>query len=392
VRRHSAANPLLHSAPARDRRLFIDTMPTMGVDATIVPVSVEGRRYDILIQPRLLRELGSHVAKLTGAAKAVIVTDSQVGPIHAGTAAQSLKRAGIDAITATIPAGEDHKNLTELGKIYDVILSHKIERSTPIIALGGGVIGDMSGFVAATVLRGVPFIQVPTTLLAMVDASVGGKTGINHSTGKNLIGAFHQPIAVLIDPETLKTLSPREMRGGLAECIKHDIIRDAEGFARLEAEIDRAPDRDIAYLADLVAHNVAIKAKVVEADPFERSERAHLNFGHTFGHAIETVSHYDYSHGECVGLGMVAASRLAVDLEMLDLDSCRRIVALIGKAGLPVNGMRLDPRTVADAMIFDKKVRSGRIHFILPDRIGHVVIRDDVPLEAALKALQSLQS
>ena len=224
----------------------------------------------------------------------------------------------------------------------------------------------------------------------MVDASVGGKTGINHATGKNLIGAFHQPIAVLIDPDTLKTLPLRELRGGLAECIKHDIIRDADGFARLEAQIEHAVERDIAYLSRLVAHNVAIKAKVVEADPFEKGERAHLNFGHTFGHAIETVSHYEYSHGECVALGMVAASRLATDLGILDESSRRRIVEVIRKAGLPIGGMKLDPHAVAEAMSFDKKVRGGRIRFILPDRLGHVVIRDDVPAESALRAIQSL--
>src|SRR2546423_7177865 len=207
--------------------------------------------------------------------------------------------------------------------------------------MGGGVIGDMAGFVAATVLRGVPFVQVPTTLLAMVDASVGGKTGVNHSTGKNLIGAFHQPIAVFIDPEVLRTLPERELRGGLAECIKHDIIRDSDGFARLEKNIARALSLDLDYLAELVAHNVAIKARVVEADPFEKGERAHLNFGHTFGHAIETVSHYSYSHGECVALGMVAAAKLAMDLGMIDDAARRRIVAVIEAAGLPTCGMKL---------------------------------------------------
>jgi 3-dehydroquinate synthase len=365
-------------------------MPRMGVDATTVPVTVEGRRYDIHIQAGLLKELGTAVSHFTRSSKAAIVTDSHVGPRYAEAAVQSLKSAGIATVIATIPAGEDHKNFSELAKIFDVILEHKIDRSTPILALGGGVVGDMTGFVAATVLRGVPFIQVPTTLLAMVDASVGGKTGINHATGKNLIGSFHQPLAVLIDPETLRTLPARELRSGLAECIKHDIIRDADAFARLETDIHRALQCDIAYLARLIAHNVAIKAMVVEADPFEKGERAHLNFGHTFGHAIETVSQYDYSHGECVAFGMVAASRLAADLGMLDAPSCRRIIDVIAKAELPVKGMKLDPKTVADAMIFDKKVRAGRIRFILPDRIGHVVIRDDVPANAALAAIQSL--
>src|SRR5207248_4211535 len=192
----------------------------------------------------------------------------------------SLAKAGFEATTATILAGEDHKTLSDLLPVYDALLRARTERTTPVLALGGGVIGDMAGFVAATVLRGVPFVQIPTSLLAMVDASVGGKTGVNHAVGKNLIGAFHQPIAVLIDPKVLQTLPERELRGGLAECIKHDIIRDAEGFAELEHHIDSALTLDIDYLAGLIAHNVAIKARVVEADPFERGERAHLNFGH----------------------------------------------------------------------------------------------------------------
>src|SRR5207248_3627997 len=215
----------------------------------------------------------------------------------------SLAKAGFEATTATILAGEDHKTLSDLLPVYDALLRARTERTTPVLAPRGGLIGDMAGFVAATVLRGVPFVQIPTSLLAMVDASVGGKTGVNHAVGKNLIGAFHQPIAVLIDPQVLKTLPMRELRGGLAECIKHDIIRDAEGFARLEESIERALKLEIPYLTELVAHNVAIKAAVVAADPFEKAERAHLNFGHTFGHAFETLTNYAMSHGEAVGLG-----------------------------------------------------------------------------------------
>ncbi len=295
-----------------------------------------------MIRRGLLHDMGGALAKLSSAKKAAVVTDSHVGPLYAQQLIQSLQSAGIEPIVATLPAGEDHKTLDSLLPVFDTFLEARIERSTPVLALGGGLIGDMAGFVAATLLRGVPFVQIPTTLLAMVDASVGGKTGVNHSTGKNLIGAFHQPIAVLIDPELLRTLPDRELRGGLAECIKHDIIRDAEGFAHLERDLSKALARDMDYLADLVAHNVAIKARVVESDPFEKGERAHLNFGHTFGHAIETVSHYAYSHGECVALGMVAASRTAVALGILDAASCHRIIALIEKAGLPTGGMNLE--------------------------------------------------
>lgn len=362
----------------------------MASDA-VVNVNLQTGRYDIVIRRGLLAEVGQVLARLSPSRKAAIVTDSYVGPKYASIVKESLARAGIDAVISTIPAGEDHKTLSDLAPVYDTLLSHKIERNTPVIALGGGVIGDMTGFVAATVLRGVPFVQVPTTLLAMVDASVGGKTGINHSTGKNLIGSFHQPIAVLIDPDVLATLPPREIRGGLAECIKHDIIRDAEGFADLQKNISRALRLDLDYLAQLVAHNVAIKARVVEADPFERGERAHLNFGHTFGHAIESISRYSYSHGESVALGMTAAARAATDLGMIDESARRRIVSLIEQAELPTRGLTLDPKAVVDAMIFDKKVKDGRVRFVLPDRIGHVVIRDDVPTNVVTRAVESLK-
>ena len=363
----------------------------MPANAVSVPVKVEGGRYDIVIRPGLLSDVGELLAKQSRSKRAGIVTDSQVAPRYAKIVAESLRSAGIEPIVAAVPAGEEHKTLSALAPVYDVLLSARIERSTPILALGGGVIGDMTGFVAATILRGVPFVQIPTTLLAMVDASVGGKTGINHSVGKNLIGAFHQPIAVFVDPTVLKTLPSRELRGGLAECIKHDMIRDAEGFARLESDIGRALSLDVDYLAQLIGHNVAIKAKVVEADPFERGERAHLNFGHTFGHAIETVSHYSYSHGECVALGMAAAAKLAVDLAMLDEISRKRIVAVIEKAQLPVTGLKLPAKDVVNAMIFDKKVRGGKVRFVLPDRIGHVVIRDDVPPELVARAVDWLR-
>lgn len=363
----------------------------MIAEAATVPVNLEGGRYDIVIRPGLLAEIGASLAQLSKSQKAAIVTDSLVGPLFVQLLIQSLKGAGIEPVVATIPAGETHKTFADVSAVYDEFLSHRMERTTPVVALGGGVIGDMAGFVAATILRGVPFVQVPTTLLAMVDASVGGKTGINHAAGKNLIGAFHQPIAVLIDPQTLRTLPAREMRGGLAECIKHDVIRDAGGFAELEQHIGRALSYDIDYLSMLVAHNVAIKARVVEADPFEKAERAHLNFGHTFGHAIEIVSHYGYSHGECVALGMVAASRMAADLGMLDESSRERIIRLIEKAGLPVGGMSLPAAEVARAMTTDKKVNRGRVRFILPDRIGHVVIRDDVPNDMVIRAIESLR-
>jgi 3-dehydroquinate synthase len=362
-------------------------------NAVVPNVSVHipgGASYEIVVRPDLLASAGNVLRKLSGAPKAAIVTDTTVGPIHLKTLEMSLRKTEFEPITAVIPTGEDQKTVQTVQMIYDALLPKKLDRQTPILALGGGVIGDMTGFAAATILRGVPFVQIPTTLLSMVDASVGGKTGVNHSVGKNLIGAFHQPIAVLIDPATLKTLPPRELRSGLAECIKHEIIRDADGFARLEERIHHAITLDIDYLTHLIAHNVAIKARVVEADPFERGERAHLNFGHTFGHAIEHVSNYSYSHGESVALGMVAASFAAMKTGMIDEATHLRIVSLIARAGLPTGGMKLDIEAVLQAMFFDKKVKSGTLRLVLPDRIGHVVIRDDVPSAIVRAAIQSL--
>ncbi len=358
------------------------------VSARVIPVQLVGHKYEIIVQPGLLAEAGPILRKLTNSKKCVVASDRNVPPQPSLN--KSLQAAGFQVSLMDVPGGEENKNIQTVGKCYDLLLTDRFERSTPILALGGGVIGDTVGFVAATILRGVPLVQIPTTLLAMVDASVGGKTAVNHVVGKNLVGAFHQPIAVLIDPTVLKTLPPRELRSGLAECIKHDIIRDAEGFSALEHNIHRALALDMEYLTDLVAHNVAIKAKVVESDPFEKGERAHLNFGHTFGHAIENASNYAYAHGECVALGMIAAARLAASLKMLEQDSVERIVALIKKAGLPISGLKLNIDQVASAMLFDKKVKSGKVRFILPDRIGHVVIRDDIAESDVRKALESL--
>jgi 3-dehydroquinate synthase len=362
----------------------------MTPPAHTVRALVPGAEYDITVRPGLLADAGALLRQHAPGRRAAVVTDDRVGPLYLPALEQSLRAAGYEVITATLPHGEDHKTLASVAAVYDRFLAAAIERSTPILALGGGVIGDLAGFVAATILRGVPFIQIPTTLLAMVDASVGGKTGINHAVGKNLIGAFHQPRAVLIDPAVLATLPARELRNGLAECIKHEIIRDAAGFAALERDLPRALALDLDYLAGLIAHNVAIKARVVAADPFEKGERAHLNFGHTFGHAIETISRYEYAHGECVALGMVAACRLAVELRMFDSAACARVIDVIARAGLPTGGLTLDVDQITAAMIYDKKVQSGRVRFVLPTRLGEVVVRDDVPPEAVRRAVAGL--
>jgi len=355
-----------------------------------VTVNLQPKPYDIHVQPGLMHDVGMLVTRLSPTKKVCILTDTNVGPQYVAPLTAGFLNAGIRPIVAVVPPGEEHKSLADLLPVYDQFLAQKMERGTPVIALGGGIVGDMAGFLAATILRGVPFVQVPTTLLAMVDASVGGKTGVNAAAGKNLIGAFHQPIAVFIDPSVLNSLPLRELRSGLAECIKHEIIRDADGFISLEHNIQRALNLDIEFLSSLIAHNVAIKARVVEADPFERGERAHLNFGHTFGHAIESVSQYSYSHGECVALGMTAAAHLAQRLNMIDAVAQSRITRLIESAGLPTGGMKLDVDEVVEAMAYDKKVEAGQIRLILPTKIGAVTIRNDVPMELVKEAVQSL--
>lgn len=357
-----------------------------------VPVHIPGgASYEVNVRPGLLNDAGLVLRTLSGSRKVGVVTDSNVAPLYLAELEGSLKRAEFEPITVTLPAGEDRKTIASISQIYDAILPARIDRNTPLVALGGGVIGDMTGFAAATILRGVPFVQFPTTLLAMVDASVGGKTGVDHVMGKNLIGAFHQPLTVLIDPAVLRTLPRRELRSGLAECIKHEIIRDEAGFQGLEQNIQRALSMDVLYLAELIAHNVAIKGRVVEADPFERGERAHLNLGHTYGHAIEHVSNYSYAHGECVALGMVAAAYTAQKIGLIDQATQQRIIDLIAKAELPIKGLTLETDAIIKAMFFDKKVKGDALRLVLPDKIGHAVIRQDIPIDLVREAVESLR-
>jgi 3-dehydroquinate synthase len=354
-----------------------------------VTVQLPGRSYEVRVEPGLLTGVGNLIRTVAPAAKAMVITDDRVGPLHLPALQDSLRSAGYSPVVATIAGGESNKSLESLVTIFDKFLTAGVDRATPVIALGGGIVGDMAGFVAATILRGVPFVQVPTTLLAMVDASVGGKTGVNHPAGKNLIGAFHHPVIVLADPAVLATLPAAEFVGGLAECIKHEVIADAAGFDRLETSFDAVLSRDLAVLTELIAHNVQIKAAFVEADPTERGVRAHLNFGHTFGHAIEKASHFDIAHGPAVAVGMTAACRLAADLEMISAADRDRVMRLIERVGLPTTAS-VDPDAVVAAMAFDKKVSGAKVRFVLPDLIGHVVVRDDVPVELVRQAVRSI--
>ena len=360
-----------------------------------ISVNAPGTRYEVIVLPGLLASAGRRVRELLPqCAQAVIVTDSNVAPLYAEPLQSSLADARIDSIIANVPAGEEYKQLNTIDGIFDhVFATGGVDRSTAVISLGGGVVCDMGGFVAATMLRGLPLVHMPTSLLAMVDASVGGKTGVNHAKGKNLIGAFYQPRAVLADTSVLRSLPQDEVRNGLAECIKHALISDPENFIGLERLIDRAIQLDVTYLTELVGQNVAVKARLVQADPFEREggERALLNFGHTFAHAFEWASKYALPHGRAVALGMVAASHLSVRMKMFSEAAHERIATLISRAGLPTRGIDAPIDLIFEAMRRDKKIAAGKARFVLLERIGRAVVRDDVPESLVRDAVDSLR-
>jgi 3-dehydroquinate synthase len=347
-----------------------------------VGIDLPHHHYEIVIEPGGLERLGEHVAACAPHDRCALILDPNVESLHGEAARTSLASAGYEPVVGWVGTGEENKSLATVEGLYELLLDERLERRSPVIALGGGVVGDMAGFVAATYLRGVPFVQCPTSLLAMVDSSVGGKTGVNVPQGKNLIGAFHQPVVVVVDPLVLRTLPKRELLCGLAECIKHGVIRDESLFEFIRAELTAILALEPDVLVELVRRNVEIKAKVVMEDEREQGVRAHLNFGHTFAHAIEVTSGYgEVQHGEAVGLGMVAATRTAVALGLCDEKLLSRVVELLETAGLPVRAPLAPPEDLTAAMKLDKKVANARIRFVLPDRMGNVVIRDDVPTD-----------
>ncbi len=340
-----------------------------------VNVPLGGRSYDIFVGGGLLKKLGAECRKLGLGARCTVVTDGNVGPRYAKAAVASLKAAGFEPIVCTVKAGETSKSLNVVGALYDQFAAHRLERKSFVVALGGGVVGDLAGFVAASYLRGIPFVQVPTTLLAQVDSSVGGKVGVNLKAGKNLVGAFHQPRLVLCDLDTLRTLPKREFRAGLAEVIKYGIIHDEPLFRRLEAQLPKLLKLDAKTLAEVVARCCEIKADVVGQDETETGLRAILNFGHTIGHAIENTAGYGkYLHGEAISIGQVAAAHLSKELLQLSGESVERIRQLFIAAGLPVT-IRLNAvqtRRMFEAMKLDKKVSAGEIKFVLAEQLGKV--------------------
>ncbi len=357
-----------------------------------VQVDLGDRSYPIFIGPDLLPTVGKRLRERCPAPTAAVITDENVGPLYASTVVESLTNTGFATALLVIKAGEQSKSLAMASGLYSDLAKARIERISPLVSLGGGVVGDLTGFVAATWLRGVPFAQVPTTLEADVDAAVGGKTAVNHEAGKNLVGAFHQPCMVLMDTRTLASLPDRDVRAGLAESVKHGIIRDADFFAWHERSVRPILERDDAVLSELLERNCRIKAEVVAADEREAGVRAILNFGHTVGHAIESDQQYALRHGECVAIGMVAAAEIAVVREMLSREDADRIRALIEAFGLPTRvDEPLDLGTQMAYMQKDKKVSQGKIRFVLPTAIGEVVTVSDVTPEQIAAGMDAIQ-
>jgi 3-dehydroquinate synthase len=340
-----------------------------------VTVPLGKRSYPIFVGAGLLSALGRLAAKLPLDRRCAVISDGHVAPLYAEPAMASLRSAGFEPLLISIPPGETSKSFKRVQACCDLLARHRLERKSFIVALGGGVVGDLAGFVAAVYLRGITFVQVPTTLLAQVDSSVGGKVGVNLNAGKNLVGAFHQPRFVLCDLRTLDSLPPREFRSGLAEVIKYGIIFDAPLFARLERDLPRLLRRDPKALADVVARCCQIKADVVHRDETDSGVRAILNFGHTIGHAVENIAGYGkYLHGEAISIGQVAAARISAELTGLPPAEVARIEGLFVRAGLPV-AIKLSAvarsRLLA-AMRLDKKVSGGEVQFVLASRLGRV--------------------
>lgn len=350
---------------------------------SILTVTHSTGQYPVHIWRGALAHAGELLRGVGITGKVAVVANPTVATLYGDAIMSGLEAAQMAAVQCAMPDGEEHKTLDTVRALYDQLIDGQIDRSGAILALGGGVVGDVAGFAAATYLRGIALVQAPTTLLAMVDSSVGGKVAVDHPRGKNLIGAFHQPRLVIADPDVLRTLPPTEWRAGLAEVVKHGIIAAPKLLALLEL-------RGVEPLKEIVEQAVAVKVEIIQEDPYEQGRRAVLNLGHTFAHAFETVSDYCLRHGEAVSIGLVAAARAAVAMGLCPPEVERRIVDLLTRFDMPTQLSGYDPGAIRAAMSTDKKRRGSRLRFILPEDIGRVTIRDDVPDEVILEVLCSL--
>lgn len=358
-------------------------------------VELGEQRYPIYIGTGQIERLGELVrGRLPRAQRALIITDTNVGPIYAEAARASLESSGIRTSRVMVPAGEASKSLAQVYTLYNSCLKAELDRQSAIVALGGGVVGDLAGYVAATFLRGIPFVQVPTSLLAQVDSSVGGKTGVDLPQGKNLVGAFHQPSLVVADLTVLRSLPRRELAAGMAEVVKHGVIRDEEFLRYLEVQVGNVLALDPEVLEHVVEVNCRIKAGVVAADPKESGLRAILNFGHTVGHAVEArMGFTGWLHGECVACGMVAAAAIADRAGYLqDPALPLRLRRLLERLSLPTTlPPGIEPEHLEGLMQRDKKVAEGRIRWVMPVRAGEVIVTPDVPAEAVRAGLNAVR-
>ncbi|MBN1188918.1 MAG: 3-dehydroquinate synthase [Dehalococcoidales bacterium] len=339
---------------------------------------LRSRGYDICIGKGLLESAGEKLRDLGYRGKAVIITNPVVRDYYAGVLKTGLEAAGFDAVVLEVPEGEKYKSMEWAGRLYNQLSEHGVERMTPVLAVGGGVIGDLAGFVAATYMRGIPLVQVPTTLLAQVDSSTGGKVAVDHGHLKNMVGSFYQPSLVIADVSSLSTLPESEFINGLSELVKHAIILDRELFGWLESRLDLLRARDAVCLEDAVYRSVGIKAGVVEKDEEDRNLRNILNFGHTIGHALETVSDFKLQHGRAVAIGMAGAARISQKMGFLSGPETGRIRTLLVDAGLPVNHSFPEVEKIIQAMKHDKKRAEGKSRFVLLRGIGEVFLSEDV--------------
>jgi len=341
-----------------------------------ITVNLAERSYPILIGAEILGNLAKHLDEIGFPKRVALVSNPKVYDLFGQIVTDSLRAAGYSVHEINVPDGEEYKTLQTLEQIYDELIRNNFDRGSGLIALGGGVIGDMVGFAAATFLRGIPFVQVPTTVLAQVDSSVGGKTAVNHPLGKNLIGAFYQPALVLIDVVTLETLEPREVAAGFAEVVKYGIIKDFDFFCWLEQHADALKKLERSALVEAVKRSCQIKADIVEVDEKEGSIRAFLNFGHTFGHAVETLSGYNkWKHGEAVAIGMVVAATIAQQENLCRFEDVARIESLLLRFDLPVTPPGFPLEDYVAAMQRDKKVKEGTLSLVLNQGIGTVQLR-----------------
>jgi 3-dehydroquinate synthase len=359
----------------------------------VIDVALGSRSYRIVVESGALATVGARLRELSVGSRAALVSDATILALHGKRVVASLEGAGFAVTTVEVPGGEAAKTLAVAARCWDALLAAGLDRTSTVLALGGGAVGDVAGFVAATYMRGVNFVQLPTTVLAQVDASIGGKTAIDHPKAKNLIGAFHQPRLVVCDPATTRTLPEREFRSGLAEIVKHGIVLDAGYFDEVERDTAALLGRELPVLERIIGGSCRLKASVVERDERESELRHVLNYGHTIGHALEAVTGYArFAHGEAVSLGIVAEARLAGRLGIADDDTVRRQERLLAAVGLPVAAAGLDADRVFDAIGRDKKARDGRVPFVLAPRIGAFRLVYDVPREEIRAVLAGLEA